>query len=72
MRLRQIIFVKRRRPENVHDVARLGVTVLEPGVHRLAFEREHTEHALVRASQGLSPHKTLERLQPKGKLTKCE
>lgn len=61
---------------NIHEVAvvPLGLrpTLLQPRIDRFAFQREHSEHALMRAAQRLTSHEPLERFQPEGELTKCE
>ena len=48
-----------------------GVTVrpLQPRINRLAFERQHAEHAFMHTPKRLARHETLERLVAERKLT---
>jgi hypothetical protein len=46
--------------------------MLQPRVHRLAFERQHAEHAFVHASKRLAANEALERLNPQRKFAQRE
>jgi hypothetical protein len=46
--------------------------ILQPGIHGLALQRQHPEHALVNAPQRLAPDEPLERLDAERELAERE
>ncbi len=50
------------------ELLRLCFVISQSRVHRLAFQRQYAEHALVHPVQRLMPRKAFQRLHTKGKL----